>query len=210
MTLLTTPRHAVPAPALALALLLVAPAAVLAGEQAVGVGARLSLVRGETSVDGTGADRFAGGFLRLRPSPRTALELALDYRSHLNEDLTRRIKDMPLQASLLLYPVRAAIAPYLLGGVGWYSQKAIALDGGQEIAAETLRTFGYHAGFGGELQLGGHVAVHADYRYTFIRFGSDEPDTGESAGIPLLSTLQDNLRLSHKGSMWTAGIALYF
>jgi len=208
MTQLMTSRH--PVPALALALLLVAPATVIAGEQAVGVGARLSLVRGDTAVDGTGVDRFTGGFLRLRPSPRTALELALDYRSHLNEDLTQRVKDLSIQASLLLYPVRAALAPYLLGGVGWYSQKAIALDAGQEIATETTRTFGYHAGIGGELRLGGHMAVHADYRYTYIRFRSDDAVAGQSGGIPLLSTLQNNLRLSHKGSMWTAGVALYF
>ncbi len=194
-------------------LLVAAPRAARAGDGAFGLGARLSLVRGDAAVAGTAADRFSGGLLRLRMSPRTALELALDYRSYLNQDLTERIKDMPIQVSMLLYPVRAALSPYLLGGVGWYAQTITMVSGDQPPTPQTTRTMGYHAGVGGELRLGAHAAVHVDYRYTFIHFGSDTIGATSSPGalpIPGLGSLQDRLRLSHKGSMWTTGVTFYF
>jgi len=175
----------------------------------VGVGPRISLVRGDSHADTT-ATRFQGGALRARLSPKTALEVSLDYRTLLND--TERIRDFPIQGSLLLYPVQATLSPYVLGGIGWYSQRVDTISGDAVAKSETTRTVGYHAGLGGELWLGKHAAVHADYRYTFIRFG--EPATGErSAGavpIPGTSSIQDRLRLSHKGSMWTTGVTLYF
>jgi hypothetical protein len=194
-------------------LVLAWPAAARAGDGSFGVGARFSLVRGDAAVAGTAADRFSGGFVRLRLSPRTAIEVALDYRSYLNQDLTERIKDMPIQASMLLYPVRAPISPYLLAGIGWYAQTITMVSGDQPPAPQTTRTMGYHAGIGGELRLGAHAAVHADYRYTFIHFGSDQTGTSSSSGalpIPGLGSLQDHLRLSPKGSMWTGGVTFYF
>ena len=128
---------------------LAAPAVARAGDGAFGVGARFSLVRGDAAVPGSSADRFSGGLLRLRLSPRTAIEVALDYRSYLNQDLTERIKDMPIQASMLLYPIRAAISPYLLGGVGWYAQTVTMVNTDAPPAPQTTRTMGYHAGVGG-------------------------------------------------------------
>ena len=197
--------------------LLGAPGAARAGDGAFGVGARFSLVRGDAAVPGTAADRFSGGLLRFRLSPRTAIELALDHRSYLNQDLTERIKDMPIQASMLLYPIRAPLSPYLLAGVGWYAQTITMVSGDQPPAPQTTRTMGYHAGIGGELRLGAHAAVHADYRYTFIHFGSDQTGTSSSSAsssgalpIPGLGSFQDRLRLSHKGSMWTTGVTFYF
>jgi hypothetical protein len=194
---------------------LAAPAVARAGDGVFGVGARFSLVRGDAAVPGSSADRFSGGLLRLRLSPRTAIEVALDYRSYLNQDLTERIKDMPIQASMLLYPIRAAISPYLLGGVGWYAQTVTLVNTDAPPTPQTTRTMGYHAGAGGELRLGAHAAVHLDYRYTFIHFGSDQAGAASSSTpgalpIPGLGALQDRLRLSHKGSMWTGGVTFYF
>jgi hypothetical protein len=193
------------------------PAAVAA--QALGVGPRLALVRGDVDA-GTGTQRFTGGVLRARVSPRTALELSIDYRSETNEALTERIRDYPVQGSLLLYLVRSGVSPYLLGGVGWYSQRVETLNDRRVETASGTRTFGYHAGLGGEIRAGRRAAIHMDYRYTFIHFGAGDETgtTGPTAGagsatgfsVPGLSFVADRLRLSHEGSMWTGGVTIYF
>jgi hypothetical protein len=179
----------------------------------IGIGPRLAFVR----VDSETSDRYTGGVLRAELSPRTAVELAIDWRSVINQDLTERVRDYPFQGSLLLYPVRTRLAPYLLGGVGWYSQRVETLGETKEVLdSVTTRRFGYHAGFGGELRLGRRAAIHVDYRYTFIGFGDDDEavdgEEEDSGGfrVPLLGSLADRVGLSHDGSMWTAGLTLYF
>ena len=194
----------------AAAVLAAMPASAAAQTQAVGLGPRFSFVRGDTKVDGSSA-RFSGGALRARVSRHSALELSIDWRSHINESLTERVKDYPLQGSYLLYPVAAPLSPYLLAGIGWYSQRIDTLSGDLVVSSSTTRKVGYHAGVGGELRLARHVGLHADYRYTFIRFGT--PAEGTSAGaipIPGLTSLQERLKLSHQGSMWTMGATVYF
>lgn len=167
--------------------------------QGLGLGGRMAMVRGNIDAS-TSTDRFFGGQLRLGLSPRSALEVSIDRRTDSDDALTRRVVSTPIQGSLLLYPVRATLSPYVLGGVGWYAQKVEQLAGGTVTASETSRRFGYHAGIGGELRLGRHAGLHADYRYTFLDFGSDEDD----------DSLIERLAPSHEGSMWTAGVTLYF
>lgn len=205
-------------PVLTTGLLLAAPFHVGAqtargsGDRSVGVGPRFSFVRGDEAADAT-ATRYTGAVLRARVSPKTAIEVALDYRSHTNERLTERVRDLPLQGSLLLYPIRSALSPYILGGIGWYSQRVELLDNNAVVSSATTRTSGYHAGVGGELRIGQRTAVHADYRYTFIRFGDDADQAPGSPGaIPLPGSigLQEKLKLSHQGSMWTAGLTVLF
>lgn len=191
-------------------IVLVAPRGATAQTGSLGVGPRFSFVRGDTNPDAA-STRYAGGLLRARLSEKTALELAIDYRSNLNEDLTERIRDYPIQGSLLLYLFRSGVAPYALFGAGWYSQRVETLDDDSIISSTTTRTLGYHAGVGGELRLGKRAAVHADYRYTFIRFG--EPAAGSTPGaipLPGLLSVQERLKLSHQGSMWTMGMVFYF
>jgi hypothetical protein len=172
-----------------------------------GLGPRIAVVRGSVEAESS-SERYTGGLLRAHLSPRTAVELALDWRTMTNESLTERTRDYPFQGSLLLYPVSAPIAPYLLGGVGWYSQRVEALGAEREVLeSTTTREFGYHAGFGGELRFGRHAAAHLDYRYTFLGVGNDEE--GEEGG-GITSALTDRLRLSHEGSMWTGGLTIYF
>ena len=182
----------------------------------VGIGPRISFVRGDVETQ-TSSDRYTGGVLRARMSPRTALELALDWRTVINQSLTERTRDYPFQGSLLVYPGSSAVAPYLLGGIGWYSQKVEALDTQKTVlSSTTTRKFGYHLGFGGELRFGRHAAAHVDYRYTFMRVdetGETDTESSSSGGgfrIPLVSSLTDKLGVSHKGSMWTAGLTVYF
>jgi hypothetical protein len=208
------PRHAharFAGPTLVLVplLLLLLPAS--ASAQGFGLGGRLSLMRGDAQLE-PAASRLAGGLLRAGISRRMALELALDYRSETNETLTERLREYPIQGSLLLYPMRGPLAPYLLGGLGWYSQRLDVLSGQEVVESGTTRLFGYHAGLGGELRLGRHAALHADYRYTFIRFGTEDAEGGEPGAIPIPGTigLQERLRLSHRGSMWTGGVTMYF
>jgi hypothetical protein len=192
--------------ALVSAALLVIPS--VAAAQSVGLGPRFSLVRGDVE-EGTSADRFTGGLLRARLSDHTSLELSLDYRSHSDELLEQRITEYPFQGTLLVYPVQASFAPYLLGGIGWYSQRVEPLVADPEVeeAGVTTRPFGYHAGLGAEIRFGARAAIHLDYRYTFMR-RSDEEDGG--GGIPGLSFLADQLNVSRDGSMWTGGLTIYF
>ena len=168
--------------------------------QGFGLGGRMSLVRGDVDAN-TGAERFIGGLLRIPLSPRSAIEVSLDRRTESNEALTERVVDTPLQGTLLLYPVRSRIAPYLLGGIGWYTRRIDQLTAGSVTTSDTSRRFGYHAGIGGELKLGRHAGVHADYRYTFLNFGGAD-DEDES--------LLGGFKPSYEGSMWTAGLTLYF
>lgn len=181
-------------------LILSVSAATPCAAQGLGVGGRMSLVRGDVQAD-TSAERFFGGQIRLPLSPRTSLEVSLDRRSDSNDALTERVVETPIQASLLLYPVRSVLSPYLLGGVGWYTYRVEHLSSGALTTSESSRRFGYHAGLGGEIKLGRHVGVHADYRYTFLKFGSDDDDNG---------SLTSRFKPSYEGSMWTAGMTLYF
>jgi opacity protein-like surface antigen len=155
------------------------------------------------------SERFMGGQVRLGLSRRTAIELSLDVRTETNEAATLRVREYPIQASFLLYPVRSVLSPYVLGGGGWYAQRIETLLDDEVQASETTRDFGWHAGFGGELQLGRHLGIHADYRYTFLDFGDDDEPGGEPAGANGFSRLVSFLP-SHKGSMWTAGLTVYF
>lgn len=178
--------------------------------EAFGIGARMSMIRGDVETDAD-AQRFTGGHIRARVSPRTAVELALDRRVETNEAGTERFRTYPLQASLLLFPLRGPIAPYVLGGGGWYTQRIDTLENDERVATESSRTFGWHGGFGAELRLGRHAAAHADYRYTHLRFGDDDED-----GSPAASAAEDGesgirrFLPSYRGSMWTAGLTVYF
>jgi opacity protein-like surface antigen len=171
-----------------------------AESQSFGIGGRIAMVRGDVDSD-TDAERFSGGHIRLRPSPRTGLEVSLDTRTETNDAETERIRELPLQASLLLFPVSSAFAPYVLGGGGWYTTRSQVLEDGEWTTDESTRTFGWHGGFGAEMRLGRHAALHADYRYTYLSFNDDDEEE-ESAVSRLIP--------SYKGSMWTAGLTIYF
>lgn len=170
----------------------------------IGIGGRMSMIRGDVEA-GTSAERFTGGHIRALLSPRTGIEVALDRRTETNDAETQRVREYPLQASLLLFPVRSAIAPYVLGGGGWYTSTVDTLNNHETVSSESTREFGWHGGFGAELRMGRHAAAHADYRYTHLRFG-DEDETSGAEG----ESGVDRLLPSYKGSMWTAGLTIYF
>jgi hypothetical protein len=186
----------------ALALLAVVVTAVPAAAQTsgFGIGPRLTFVRGGDP--DAGSQRFTGAAIRLGGG-KTALEVAMDFRSSVGDDLTERIKDYPIQASLLVFPIRTRLAPYLVGGLGWYSQRVETL-GPLQTEAQTTRKVGYHAGFGGELGLHRRFGIYGDYRYTFIRFGGE--DSSSLINLPLVN----RLKMAHEGSMFTWGANFYF
>jgi hypothetical protein len=174
---------------------------------AFGVGGRFSFIRSDVDVDAD-SQRFMGGQIRAKMSPKTALELSLDVRTDTNEAETVRVRQVPIQASLLLFPVRTTFAPYVLGGGGWYSNRVEELVDDEAVSSVSTREFGWHGGFGAELRLGNHAGVHADYRYTFLKFGDDEDE--DDADEDDDSSLLTRFLPSYRGSMWTAGLTIYF
>jgi opacity protein-like surface antigen len=105
--------------------------------------------------------------------------------------------------SLLIYPSRRRLAPYLLGGYGIYTDTTDALGPtGLVLSSVTARKSGWHLGLGAEFFLTRHASFYADYRFRFVQFGSDASST-EPLHVP-------GLTLSHQGSMWTSGLAFYF
>lgn len=195
--------------------LLVVGSALTCAAQGIGVGGRLSMVRGDVQTD-TSAERFAGAHLRAWLSKRTALEVSFDRHVQSNDTLTEQVRDYPLQGSVLLAPVPSTFSPYVLGGIGWYTHKVEQLSGKQLIDSTTAHRVGTHAGFGAEVRMGPHAAFHADYRYTFLRFGAADPISADTiAGAVSKSHLTNTgsgarFLPSSEGSMWTTGLTVYF
>lgn len=193
---------------LSAAIVMFLPAA--ASAQVFGIGPRLSFVHSGLGGDApTPSTRFVGGTIRLRTSPRVVLEGALDYRGETNEDGTQRLRERPMQGSLLLFPVRKTFAPYMLGGLGLYPQSLDTIDKntGRVLTTTTVKKTGWHLGLGAEVTLARHAAMFLDYRFRFVSFKNDNVDfePGQE-GIPGLGTF----KLAHNGSMWTSGVAFYF
>jgi len=188
-----------------------------AGAQMIGVGPRFSLVRGDLETN-TPTSRFMGGTARLKLSGKLTLEGALETKTTWNTDRTQRVRETPMQASILVFPIRAVLAPYALGGLGVYT-RAYDVMGTGGVVTQTAdeRKIGAHFGFGAEIQVGRHAVFYTDYRYRFVKFGNDpetlvSPDNSQSAVTRLLRSVPGlgQLNMSHQGSMWTAGVAFVF
>jgi len=187
-----------------------------AGAQSFGIGVRLAMIRGDVQADPTAtAQRFTGGQIRAKVSSHASLEVSLDMRSEDSLDLTQRVRDYPLQGSILLFPVHSTFSPYVLAGLGWYTHTVDTLAGTQVTLSESTRKMGYHAGFGAEMRLGKHAGAHADYRYTFVHFGDGTTSlTGAPTSLAGATTgsssVASRFMPSYDGSMWTAGLTFYF
>jgi Outer membrane protein beta-barrel domain len=193
--------------------------------QTFGFGARMVSVSGPESPALDDSDssrtRFAGGFIRLHTVASLGVEVAMDYQSTTNELETARIRNMPIQVSGLLLPVKKTFAPYLLAGIGWYKHRVEALDNCDAVASAYSTDFGYHTGLGAQIKFGGHAAIFVDYRYVWVDENGIDGISGalKSAAsvtnvIGLVSSLADDgdndSGRSRGGSMWTGGLTIYF
>ena len=168
--------------------------------QGFGVGGRIAWVTPDTEAD-VDSVRYFGGQIRVIGG-RLGLEVSLDRRSESLEALNQKLTETPIQASLLLR-MGGKVAPFVLGGPGWYRRKVEALDGPADLEVSTTE-FGWHAGGGLEILVNRHFGIHGDYRYTFLDFGDDDDDDDDGGGII------GGLLPGHRGSMWTVGATVYF
>jgi opacity protein-like surface antigen len=167
--------------------------------QGFGVGGRISWVNLDTEAD-VDSVRYFGGQIRLIAG-RIGVELSMDRHSESSEAPGQKLTETPLQASVLLRKGGGKVAPFLLGGAGWYRRKVEALDGPADLDISTTE-FGWHAGIGLEILPSRHFGIHGDYRYTFLDFHDDDDDDGGGIIGGLLP--------GHRGSMWTLGATVYF
>ena len=181
-----------------------------AAAQSFGIGPRLSFVRGDITT-ATPSTSFTGATMRMSTSRHVALEVALDYRVKKSDDALTRVREVPIQGSLLLFLVRRGFSPYLLGGMGIYSELTDAATSEGFVNTMLTRKTGVHLGFGAEIFLGRHAALFGDYRFRFVKFG-DVASGDELIHIPGSSVIPglDQVKISHHGSMWTSGVAFYF
>ena len=170
--------------------------------QGFGVGGRVAWVNPDTEAD-VDAVRYFGGQIRFIGG-RFGVEMAIDRHSESSEVLNRKFTETPLQTSLILRMGSGKVAPFLLGGPGWYRRKVEALDGPSDLAVSTTE-FGWHGGVGLEVLPTRHFGIHADYRYAFLDFGGDDDDDDDDGG-----GIIGGLLPGHRGSMWTLGATFYF
>lgn len=170
--------------------------------QGFGIGGRVAWLKTETELD-VDTPRLIGGQVRIM-TERLGLEVSMDRRSEELELLNEKVTETPIQASLLLRMGKGRIAPFLLGGPGWYRREVEGLDDPERPTKTT--EFGWHGGIGLEILANKHFGVHGDYRYTFL--GDDDGDEDDEAddGGGLIGRFIP----SHRGSMWTLGATVYF
>ena len=170
-----------------------------ASAQGFGLGGRITWVTSDADAD-VDAVRMLGGQVRLLGG-RFGLEVAMDRHSEEFEFL--KVTETPIQASLLMRMGSGRVAPFLLGGPGWYRTTTESLDDPDQSVTDT--EFGWHAGGGLEILAGKHFGIHGDYRYTFLDFSDDdEGDEDDDEGFI------GGLLPGHRGSMWTLGATIYF
>jgi hypothetical protein len=141
-----------------------------------------------------GSDQWHGGAqLRLYPSPYFAIEGSADYR---RKDVNgTRTHSYPVQVSALLYPLGTTrLAPYLLGGGGWYYTTVRGPDG----FVQSQHRFGLHAGGGLQYFLNTHWSVEGTYRHIWL--------DREAAGRARVG----NNNFQESGHMFTIGINWHF
>jgi hypothetical protein len=202
--------------------------------QSFGIGARMVWVTGADSPlqdsSSSSSTKLTGAFLRLRASKHVGLEVSYDWRTERDAENTIEVKSTPITVSGLFYLLKGPIAPYVAVGAGWYKTRVELLNTPEATtnvttSAETTK-FGYHTGFGGELFMGKHASIYVDYRYTFVDISGFGGILGKASSLltggfgSLLSSATGiggnavsdptSPNVTHLGSMWTAGMAIYF
>lgn len=111
----------------------------------------------------TGDEWHGGAQVRLHPSRYFAFEGSADYRQGKLNGTT--VHSYPVQVSLLIYPLGTPrLAPFLLGGGGWYYTTVT----GPADFQDTQNRFGWHAGGGLQLFLNRHWSIDGTYRHIWM------------------------------------------
>jgi hypothetical protein len=179
--------------------------------QGFAIGPRVTFVRGSEELPDD-SRRFYGGAFRLGGG-KAAFEVSMDFRSEERGPLNTRVRQYPIQTSLLLFPIRSRLAPYVIAGVGWYTQNVTRFEGptGEFIETdETTREMGYHLGFGAEIRFHRRFGMYGDLRYTQLGFGRDDDDADGDQNVPGWIPGASLLKLSHEGSTFVWGANFYF
>ena len=121
-----------------------------AAAQGFGVGVRMAWIRSDVDRDEVideDSVRFIGGQIRLDSPQRMGVEVSLDRHSESFELLNQKVKETPIQASLLLELAGGGFQPYLLGGPGWYRRKVEPIEGpADELTSARPSSAGMRAG----------------------------------------------------------------
>src|SRR6185369_4009202 len=99
--------------------------------QGFGVGGRFAWVKPDTDAN-VDSVRYFGGQIRIIGG-RVGFEVSLDRHSESLEVLNQKFTETPIQASLLLRMGSGKVAPFVLGGPGWYRRKVEALNGPSDL-----------------------------------------------------------------------------
>lgn len=110
-----------------------------------------------------GSSRWFGAVRYGCTSRYLAFEGSVDYRR--NDIGDTRVHTYPVQVSALIYPLGTTrLAPFLLGGGGWY-YTTVKGPGGFD---DTQNRFGAHAGGGLQFFFNKHVSIDSTYRYIWL------------------------------------------
>ncbi|KAA0256413.1 porin family protein [Acidobacteria bacterium ACD] len=183
--------------ALLLALLAFAPAALAGGD---GFSLDLGIHGGLVGVTDGDGQRFLGGAqVRVHLLWLIAAEGRASYYTDTVDVTTAQsidIKNVPLQASLMIYPIKLPkFGVYVLGG-GTYSSVRLEAEGPVQ-GTVTEKKWSAHAGAGVDVKLSGRVTLNGDVRFVFL-----DVQDAEGLGSALLENYQ--------GDYWAGTIGVTF
>jgi hypothetical protein len=162
-------------------------------------GATDTYKKGDTGAGGIGAA------LRFRPTPRFALEIALDAMRGKDANGFER-SEVPLSFVGMLYlNPKSRAQVYLLGGFGFSSAAVDVEDGYGSKHRENYSYFGGLFGGGIEFRVGRKVALNFDVR-GFVRGRTDDA----ARNHPEFTAADGRTTNTSGGALFTGGLTFYF
>ena len=179
-------------------LLAAAPAAIAAGGD--GFSLDLGIHGGLVGVpDGEGQRCVGGAQVKVHLLWLIAAEGRASYYTDTVDSTTTQsidVKNVPLQASVLIYPIKLPkLGVYVLGG-GTYSSIRLEANGPVQ-GTVTEKKWSAHVGAGVDIKLTSRVTLNGDARFVFL-------DVQDAEGLG--SAVLEN----YKGDFWTGTIGLSF
>lgn len=137
-----------------------------ARSQTVGIGPHLGIQKAQ---DAQSSNFLVGATVRMRMAPIFGLEGDIGYRQEKFGSGAVHVRDWPVTATALLYPLPVIYAG--LGG-GWYNTTLDYADAYNRagFADETTHQFGWHLAGGVELPASPQIKFFGDVRYVFLDY----------------------------------------